>query len=70
MQPIFTDGVSWSVSLSVTVMSHAKMAELIEMPFWIWTWVGTRNHVLDEGVDSPTGRSIFKGDEGAVHCKL
>jgi len=25
------------------------MAELIEMPFGLWTWVDPRNHVLDEG---------------------
>jgi len=24
-----------------------KMAELIEMPFRMWAWVGPRNHVLD-----------------------
>jgi len=29
-------------------MSPAKRAELIEMPFGTWTWVGRRKHVLDE----------------------
>jgi len=41
MQPIVTDGVVESVfrlvNRSVTIMSPAKMAEPIEMPFWIWT---------------------------------
>ena len=30
-------------------MSCAKTAEPIEMPFGVWTWVGPRKHVLDEG---------------------
>ena len=25
----------------------AKTAEPIEMPFGLWAWIGTRNHVLD-----------------------
>jgi len=32
--------VCLSVNLSVTIMSHAKMAELIEMLFGLWTRVG------------------------------
>jgi len=28
-------------------MSCPKKAEPIEKPFWVWTWVGPRNHVLD-----------------------
>ena len=39
MRPIATDEVAWSVSLSVTTMSPAKMAEPIEMPFGLWTLV-------------------------------
>ena len=44
MRPIVTDGVAWSVSLSVgvlslTVVSHAKTAEPIQMPFGLWTLV-------------------------------
>jgi len=49
MRPIVTD-VAWSVSLSVglsvTIVMPAKMAELIEMPFGLWTHVGPRNYVL------------------------
>jgi len=29
-----------SVGLSVLIVSPAKTAELIEMPFGVWTWVG------------------------------
>jgi len=42
MQPIVTDGVVWtllSVGLSVTLVSPAKTAEPIEMPFGLWTLV-------------------------------
>jgi len=45
----------WSVVLSrrsVTVMSSAKTAEPIKMPFGLRTQVGPRNHVLD-GVQTP-----------------
>jgi len=49
MWPIVTD-VAWSVGLSVTVMSLAKTAELIEMPFGVWTRVGPRKHALGGGV--------------------
>jgi len=33
--------------LSVTTVSPAKTAEPIEIPFGMWTRVGTRNRVLD-----------------------
>jgi len=32
-------------------MSHAKTAKLIEMPFGLCAWVGSRNHELDMGPD-------------------
>jgi len=41
--------VARSVCLSVTLVSPTKTAEPIEMPFWPWTRMGTRNHVLDAG---------------------
>jgi len=51
MRPIVTDRVAWSVGLSVglsvTLVSPAKVAEAIEMPFGLRTRVGRRNHVLD-----------------------
>ena len=37
------------------------MAELIEMPFWLWTKVGQRNHVLNESSVPPTQRGNFQG---------
>ena len=47
MRPIATDGLEWSVGLSVTIMSPAKAAEAIEMPFGMWTRVGRRNYVRE-----------------------
>jgi len=51
MQPSVADRVAWLVGLSVTLVSPAKMAELIQMPFGLRTWVGPGNHVLDAGPD-------------------
>jgi len=49
--PIVTDGVVWSVRLSVTIVNTAKSAEPIEMPFGRWARVGPRKHVgLLDGV--------------------
>ena len=61
-----TDQVVWSVGfLSVTVVSPAKTAELIEMPFGLRTRVGPRNHVRYlMGSKSPMGRSNFKWERG------
>jgi len=44
---IVTDRVAWSVGLSVTLVSPAKTAELIEMSFGFQTRVGPWNHVFD-----------------------
>jgi len=50
MQPTVTDRAVWSVCLSVsqcqsvTIVSSAKAAELMEMPC---TRMGPRNHLLD-----------------------
>jgi len=41
--------VCMSVCLSVTLVSPAKMAAPIEMPFGLRTRVGPRNHALDGG---------------------
>jgi len=66
MLSIVTDRVSWSVGLSVgqsvTLVSPAKTAEPIEMPFGLRTWVGPRDHVLDRGLDPPMGRGKFFGE--------
>jgi len=43
--------VCLSVGWSVAIVSPAKTAEPIDMPFGMWTRVDQRNHVLDEGPD-------------------
>ena len=57
MRSIVRDRVAWSVcrsvGLSVTLVSPAKTAEPIEMPFGLRTWLGPRDHVLDGGSDPP-----------------
>jgi len=37
-------------------VSPAKVAELIKIPFGVWTWVGPRNPVLDGGSYPLTGK--------------
>jgi len=69
MQPVVTDRVAWSVGLSVTVVSHAKTAELIKILFGLMTWVGPGNHVLDEGPDPCVERGNLDGLV-AAHCKI
>ena len=44
-----------------TVAICAKTAELIEMPFGFWAWMGPRNHVLDGGPDPPLRRGNLGG---------
>ena len=53
-----------SVCLSVTLVSPAKTAEPIEMPFGLRTWVIPRDHVLDGGSDPPMGRGKLLGENG------
>jgi len=71
MQPITTDGVAWSVrrlstvGLFVTIVSLANTAESIEMPFGIWTGMGSRNHVLNGGPDPHSRIGNFEGEKGA-----
>ena len=55
------------VCWSVTLVSHAKTAALIEMPFLLRTRVGQRNHVLDGGPDPLREEEIWRG-KGAFHC--
>jgi len=61
-----------SVGLSVTLVSPAKTAERIEMPFGLRTWLGPRDHVLDDDSDPPWEGAIFflGGGEWASHCKV
>ena len=64
MRPIVTDRVAWSVGLSVgrsvTLVSPAKTATLIEILFELRTWVGPGIHVLD-GVQIPMEKGNFGG---------
>jgi len=56
------------VGLSVCLdRETGKMAELIKMPFGLWTWVGPRNHVLDQvlyGIQIPHAKGQFWGEKG------
>jgi len=60
---------SMSVGLSVTLVSPAKTAALIELPFGLRTWVGPGNHVL-HGVQIPHEKGQMFGGEWASHCKV
>jgi len=61
MRPTVTDGVAWSVCRPVTIVSPANMAEPLEMPFGVWTWVGPRNQVLDGMYIGATWRIRLNG---------
>ena len=72
MRPIATDGVAWSVCLSVclsvTTVSPAKAAELTDrdaVPDVDYR-VDPRNHVLDWGPDLPMRRTILRGDDVGI----
>jgi len=60
--------VGENVAMHFKVIGHymvscAKMAELIDMPFWVA--VGPGNHVLDgDGAYPPTGVGNFRGLSG------
>ena len=62
-----------NVAAHCKVMEHstvrcAKTAEPIDMPFWMKTRVGPRNHVLDGGADPLRYGTIFGGCPG--HSKV
>jgi len=72
MRPIITDRVTWSVGRSVTLVSLAKTAEPIEIPYGLRTRVGPENHVplvLDWSPGPPWEWAILRG-EGVAHCKV
>ena len=52
------------VCRSVTLVSPAKTAAPIELPFGLRTWVGPGSHVLDGGPDPPMGRGKCLGENG------
>jgi len=54
--------------LPVVKCSCAKMAERIDMPFGIWTWVGPRNHVLEGVQIAPYEGAIFMGKDMLRHA--
>ena len=65
MRSVATGRVAWSVGRSVTlIVSPAKMAEPIEMPFGLRIRVGPGNHVLDGGPNPPMGNGNFYGRMG------
>ena len=49
----------------VTTVSPADKAELIEVPFGLWIWVGPRIHVIDGGPDSPRDGVFWERHTGA-----
>jgi len=64
MRPVVTDQVAWSFGRFVTLVSPAKTAAPIEMPFGLTTLVGSRNHVLDAGSRSSVGRGDLEEGKG------
>ena len=66
-RPIATCVVACSVGLSVGLSrpyEYWKTAEPIEVLFGMWTRVGPRKHVLDEGPDPHTRTGNFVGEKG------
>ena len=56
--------LSSMVCLSVTLVSLAKMAEPIEMPFGLSMRVGPENHISDGGPDPPWEGQFWGGGNG------
>jgi len=52
-----------------TVMSCAKTAEPIDMPFGLWTQVGSWKHVLDGGLDPLCEGATFRGKNMPGHVQ-
>jgi len=51
------------------IVSPAKTAEPIEMPFGWWTQVGQGKHCVGWGPDTPWEWAVFR-QKGAAHCKV
>jgi len=62
MWPIVTDQVMWSVGLSVTGLSPAKMAEPIDIPFGYGGLGLVQGIVLAGGPDPPWEVAILRGE--------
>jgi len=69
MWHIATNAVAWSVGLSVTTVSCAKMAEQVVTPFGMRTRVDPGNHVLDGGPDPHVWMRNFEGEKGPGHVQ-
>ena len=61
MRPIATPVVAWSVCVFETLVSPAKTAEPIKMPFGTWARAGLGKHVLDEGRDHSKWAILGRG---------
>jgi len=73
---VFNKLVDWLISSQVVYLhSHwcfvslswswvLKTADLIEMLFGLWTWLGPRNHVFDGGPGPRMEMGIFEGGKG------
>jgi len=46
------------------------MAESIEMPFGVWTWVSQSNHEFDRGPDQHTRKGSFEGEKAPIQDML
>jgi len=74
MRSVVTNRVAWSV-VYVTVVSPAKTAEPIEMPFGICTRVGPMKHVLSGGAHrrhlaNTIEPSMCGGDAACCHITV
>ena len=50
-------------------MSPVKTAKPIEMPFALWAWAGSRNHVSHWDPDRPMRKGNFLGKDMAGHVR-
>ena len=53
----------------VVTASPEKKAEPIDVPFGMWSQVGPRNHVLDEGADPTEEGAVFGGRRDLLIAK-
>jgi len=66
MRHIVRDGVAWFVGLSVTLVSPAKAAEPIEMPFGLLARVHMLKKPRIRSGPSPMGRGNFEGEGRSI----
>ena len=51
------------------MITYAKTAVPIEMPFELWVGMGPRNRVLDAGLDSSYEEAVIKEKDVPVHAR-